>query len=187
MSTLSKRRKTFNEPNNAHELTFSCLHRKPFLTSTQAKVWLANALLLHSKRFDMALWAYVYMPEHVHLLVNPRNERYDITLFRAAVKGAVTKCAVSHLRKNNPRGLEKLVVPNSKRLTYRFWQDGPGYDRNIVSGAAVWSAIDYIHGNPVRRGLCDEVEGYVWSSARQYYGLEPGPLAVEICPLHRER
>jgi hypothetical protein len=30
--------------------------------------------------------------------------------------------------------------------------------------------IDYIHPNPVRRGLCERPEDWSWSSARSYSG-----------------
>ena len=39
-------------------------------------------------------------------------------------------------------------------VRYRFWQRGGGYDRNIYSDAEVWEKIDYIHANPIARGLC---------------------------------
>jgi hypothetical protein len=38
--------------------------------------------------------------------------------------------------------------------------------------------IRYIHHNPVRRGLVDEQEEWVYSSAANYAGL-PGLLEVE--------
>ena len=57
------------------------------------------------------------------------------------------------------------------KTTFRFWQEGPGFDRNLYSTKAIRAAIDYIHMNPVNRGLCDEAVDYKWSSAR-YYLLE---------------
>ena len=38
--------------------------------------------------------------------------------------------------------------------------------------------IDYIHGNPVRRGLVQRPEDWDWSSARRYAGL--GPALIEM-------
>ncbi|TWT44667.1 hypothetical protein RAS1_10820 [Phycisphaerae bacterium RAS1] len=51
---------------------------------------------------------------------------------------------------------------------FRFWQEGPGYDRNIYSWQAVQATIDYIHLNPCRRGLCERPEEWRWSSFREY-------------------
>ena len=51
---------------------------------------------------------------------------------------------------------------------FRFWQEGGGYDRNLRSEVAILAAIDYIHENPVRRGLCKPSADWRWSSARHY-------------------
>ncbi|MCH8274710.1 MAG: hypothetical protein IH851_07965, partial [Armatimonadetes bacterium] len=67
----------------------------------------------------------------------------------------------------------------------RFWQDGPGFDRNLFSPKAIRQAIEYLHANPVRRGLAEAAIEYEWSSARQYAGLSPGPLRVDVCPVVR--
>jgi hypothetical protein len=49
---------------------------------------------------------------------------------------------------------------------YRFWQRGAGYDRCLYEPKAIWNAIEYIHQNPVRAGLCRRAEEWEWSSAR---------------------
>lgn len=37
-------------------------------------------------------------------------------------------------------------------MSFRYWQEGPGYDRNLSSEQIVMAAIDSIHENPARRG-----------------------------------
>ena len=64
-------------------------------------------------------------------------------------------------------------------IHYRLWQRGGGYDRNVVEPATVYHQIDYIHNNPVRRGLCENSEDWPWSSAAQYAGLRSGPLTLD--------
>jgi len=56
--------------------------------------------------------------------------------------------------------------------TFRFWQEGPGYDRNLTEPKTVLHAIDYVHDNPVRRGLVRRAVDWKWSSAR-YHLLDP--------------
>jgi putative transposase len=54
------------------------------------------------------------------------------------------------------------------KRVFRFWQEGPGYDRNLSSQKTVLSAIKYIHLNPVRRGLVARAADWKWLSARLY-------------------
>ncbi|HUU46006.1 MAG TPA: transposase [Acidobacteriota bacterium] len=65
------KRRFFNEPARAHFLTFSCFHRRQFLTNEFARMCLRDSLEFARERHGFALWAYVFMPEHVHLLLYP--------------------------------------------------------------------------------------------------------------------
>jgi putative transposase len=116
------------------------------------------------------------MPEHVHLLIRPLQPLYDVTRIRAAIKRSVTKAAVSHLKVAHPR---RLAAMEAAPGVYRFWQDGPGYDRNLRTPTAIRSSIEYLHANPVRRRLCETILDYEWSSARAYHGW-PSQLDVDI-------
>jgi putative transposase len=58
------------------------------------------------------------------------------------------------------------------KTCFRFWQEGPGYDRNLKRAATIQAAIDYIHLNPVRRGLATRAIDWKWSSA-SWYLLDP--------------
>jgi putative transposase len=45
-SNHRKKVKSYNEPGHAHELTFSCFQRQPFLTKERSCRWFIDALLL---------------------------------------------------------------------------------------------------------------------------------------------
>jgi putative transposase len=50
---------------------------------------------------------------------------------------------------------------------FRFWQPGGGYDRNITDKDTLVRMIDYIHENPVRKGLVTDPLDWKWSSLSQ--------------------
>jgi REP-associated tyrosine transposase len=80
-STQSVRRRCrrLNLPGHAHELTFSCYKKQPFLLDDQVPTFFAEALKQARTKQSFDLWAYVLMPEHVHLLVKPQLETYSIS------------------------------------------------------------------------------------------------------------
>jgi putative transposase len=43
--------------------------------------------------------------------------------------------------------------------------------------------IQYLHGNPVRRGLVAKAEDWEWSSARWYAGLRQVPIEMDAMVL----
>lgn len=76
------------------------------------------------------------------------------------------------------------VQPNGQRQI-RFWQRGGGFDRNVWSERIVVQEIDYIHANPVRRGLCTRPEEWRWSSAAEYLGIRRGEVRLNLESLPR--
>ena len=173
-----RRVKHFNEPFHAHELTFSCYHRRPYLSKDRACRYFVEAVTRARAKLPFHLWAYVVMPEHVHLLVWPCVEDLQIETLLMAVKQSVARRAISYLRRENPVGLELLSTGNPK-TPYAFWQDGPGYDRNVYSTGSLRRVVDYIHNNPVRRGLVELADDWPWSSAADWSGRSPGILPLD--------
>jgi putative transposase len=170
----------YNDPGDAHTLTFSCFQQRPFLSSERTCMWLIDALDSARRRHGFELWAYVIMPDHVHLLIWPRGDNYSISRILAAIKLPVTRRALAYVRKHQPESLHSMrdAQPNGM-VAHRFWQRGGGYDRNIVKPAVLHSTIEYIHANPVRRGLVTSPDEWPWSSASFYAGGTLSPLTPD--------
>ena len=61
---------------------------------------------------------------------------------------------------------------NDKKIKeYRFWQEGY-YEEEVFSAEFMRQKIDYIHQNPVRQGSVACGGDYLFSSARNYAGLD---------------
>jgi putative transposase len=69
-----KRFRHYHDPGHVHELTFSCFHRWPLLTNDVWREMLAESINRATERHRYRLTAFVFMPEHVHLLVYPLDE-----------------------------------------------------------------------------------------------------------------
>ncbi len=159
----------FHEPGDFHELTFSCYRRLPLLTNDEWRHLLAEGLDRAVCGQSCRLIAYVFMPEHVHILVQPTTDDVRIDLLLKAIKRPFSSRIKRLLEQSDSPLLARLTVRERPGVQgFRFWQEGGGYDRNLRSVKAVESAIEYIHQNPVRRGLCDRPTDWRWSSASHY-------------------
>jgi putative transposase len=180
MAVIRKTRRSYNISGHARELIFSCYQRMPLLAADRTRQWLMEALGAARTRQGFELWAYVFMPEHAHILLLPLSEAAQIAPILRGIKQPVARRATNYLRANKPEWLERLAVRRtSGRVEHRFWQQGGGYDRNITTPKAARAAIDYIHNNPVRRGLVDFATDWRWSSARWYAGLDNAMLEID--------
>lgn len=187
--------KHYHEPGDFHELTFSCFKRMQLLTNDRWRIHLARSVDDAIVAEEFRLVAFVFMPEHVHLLVFPTRSDTTadrISSFLIAAKVPCSQRVKQDLEASRSRLLDKLSVQHNGRHVFHFWQGGPGYDRNLQTPEAVLAAIDYLHMNPVRRGLCETSVQWRWSSARWYasdgrnadpvlpkiHGLPPGFLSL---------
>jgi putative transposase len=80
-SYVAKRRRRYDEPAQARELTFSCYRGYPFLSRDRTRGWFQESLKVARAKFGFHLWAYVIMPEHIHLLVYPGTRALSVSDF----------------------------------------------------------------------------------------------------------
>jgi putative transposase len=162
----------FNIPGHAHELSFSCYQRRPLLNCDYAKSLLVDAVNFAAVKHHFDIWAYVIMPEHIHIMLFPYAESYSISNILKGIKQPLSQSYIYWCQSNHPEYLESMRTGLDKPF-YRFWQKGGGYDRNYWNEKEICDQIDYEHMNPVKRGLVEKPEDWEWSSAGFWmYGNE---------------
>ena len=162
----------FHESGDFHELTFSCYQRWQLIMNDEWRLLLSKCIDDAIVEAQFELVSFVYMPEHLHLLVYPTGKDVDIGKFLARVKQPFSKQIKDILIATRSTLLSRLTIRERPgKDCFRFWQEGAGYDRNVRSPEALEASINYIHNNPVRRGLCARATDWPWSSARYYLQL----------------
>ncbi len=148
----------FQDTGEFHFVTFSCVRRAPLLRTPESRDEVLHILETVRKKWEWRIFAYVVMPEHVHLLVD-EPERYDLANCLQVFKQMTSR---------------RLKAPEAKH----FWLTRY-HDRNVANRKKRIDVINYIHSNPVKRGLVDRPENWKWSSYRAYMLGEVGIVKVE--------
>ncbi len=145
----------YQQTGQLHFITFSCYHRLAFLADAAHRDLFESALERMRNRYEWAVLGYVVMPEHVHLLVNePECGQLD-------------------------RAIQALKLSVSVRQRQRpFWQ-ARYYDFNVWTAEKETEKLEYMHRNPVARGLVERPEDWPWSSFRHYATGCEGTVEVE--------
>ncbi len=99
----------YHEPGHLHELTFSCYQRRPLLNAERLPL-LARSIDSACAELSLDLVAFVFMPEHVHLLVSLRNPALSIGLFLARIKQPFSKQVHQALKIEDETLLKTLYV-----------------------------------------------------------------------------
>src|SRR5690349_14499318 len=123
MATHRKLVKHFHEPGDLHEFTFSCFHRRPLLTNDRWRRYLADNIDIANEEFHFQLIAFVFMPEHVHLLVLSMNDYPALDRYLAAIKRPTSAAIKQDLVAAASPLLDSLTIQERPGKTvFRFWQ-----------------------------------------------------------------
>ncbi|HTX16149.1 MAG TPA: transposase [Candidatus Baltobacteraceae bacterium] len=144
-----------------HFITFSCYRRWPLLGSARARTIFVKVLSEVRDRFAFGLIGYVVMPEHVHLLIS------EPKIGKPSTAMQMLKQRVSRLL-NKGAGNER---------SHAFWETR-FYDFNVRTKKKKVEKLVYMHLNPVKRGLVDQPEDWIWSSYSFYQ--EKGEILIAI-------
>jgi putative transposase len=120
-------------------------NQKFFLNKDRAEIVIDYIYRAKEKMIDFLL-AFVVMPEHFHLLIVPES-KYSISQVMLFVKKGSSR--VIHNKENT----------NGHLWAKRF------FDRGIRSEQELFKTIEYIHNNPIKRGLAVDIGDYPFSSA----------------------
>jgi putative transposase len=142
----------------------------PLITNDVWRKLLCESIDKAIQNWNYRQVAFVLMPEHLHLLVLPTTNVVKIDKLLSAIKQPYSVRIKRILVENKSPLLQRLtVLERPEKTVFRYWQEGPGYDRNLSTEKAVMASIDYIHENPVRRGLVRSAADWKWSSTRWYF------------------
>ena len=169
----------FEHEHQARFLTFSCYKRFRLFVDDDLCRLFVKTLEMTRERREFELYAFVIMPDHVHLLLKPTTID-TISKILVSLKKSFSHKALQTIYHENPELHCRLKVIKSGREIRRFWQAGGGYDRNLHREETLRRAMDYIHLNPVRKGLVLNPQGWKWSSARFWIENLNDPMRMDI-------
>jgi len=120
-----------------------------------------DLLAEHARAANVEVWAWVLMPNHVHLVLGPQDE------------DGLRRCLSSVHRRYAGHIHARL------KRTGHFWQGRFGCV--AMDEAHLGAAVRYLALNPVRARLVDRAEVWPWSSVHVHLGhmLEDGITAPE--------
>jgi putative transposase len=159
-----------------HFVTFSCFERRPLLGTARARNLFVKVMGELRERYGFKLIGYVLMPEHVHLLVSEPKKGTPSKVVQV-LKQRVSRAMRGKRRRSSPAQLS-LKFPNELGALRRFWQKR-FYDFNVWSGKKLQEKLEYMHANPVIRGLVKHPKDWAWSSWGFYKNGESGLVKID--------
>lgn len=164
--TENMTRKWSNEnlPGALHFVTGNVLDRKKIFLKESACIAFMTALQELRSARKCKLAAFVLMPDHFHLTLNPEDG--DIRRTCGELKSRTASALIDLFPENYFRiGEARNQVWQQSFKALPLWSD-----------YMIKQKVDYIHANPVKAGLVTSTLDYRWSSFHARYHQCPDPL-----------
>jgi REP element-mobilizing transposase RayT len=171
MSTAYK----ISDQGAAYFLTFQIVGWVDIFTRQIYRDIATESLSYCQKNKGLLLYAYVIMSNHIHLLA--QSETNNLGGFIRDFKNFTGKKILDEIENGTESRKDwlKIVFEYHGKLkskqTNQVWTH-EYHAEEIYSPTFILQKINYIHENPVRAGIVENAEDYLYSSARNYAGLQ---------------
>ena len=168
--------KNYYTDNAVHHITGTVHQWQPVLLFTSIIDIVMDELFKKAKRWNANIWGYVIMPEHFHLMI--RSEKADNIMRFLHGFRRYTSSRIKDIIEINDLEFEGFCKINSIEISFyyentagkssfRFWKTKPRVFP-ITKVDEISRKLDYIHNNPVRRGLVDSPNEWKYSSFKNH-------------------
>jgi putative transposase len=172
-----------------HYITCSCYRRLPLLGSKRARNLFVKILGEVRDAYGFALVGFVVMPEHIHLLIGePRKETPGTperrtqagvpVLLEAGVGAACVAGDEDQGQREKSKTPPASTADGAPLALPQFWQRR-FCDFNVWSHKKKMEKLEYMHRNPVKRGLIAASRDWVWSSCAGCEGCDDGLVRID--------
>jgi putative transposase len=173
--------------NHLHYLTKSTYRRARLYDSERFRnQWVATLGELRQE-LGFKVVGYVLMPEHFHALFWPTPDA-NLPQIIQKLEDRRALFVLKNLREDPGfpwcrKMLARVTLPATvhHHAHFRVWQR-KGYDMNIWTVKKLQEKLNYMHNNPVKRGLVRERGDWPWSSWRFYFLRDASLLAMDRLP-----
>ena len=138
---------------------------KPVLTQNNVADIIIKELNNIQSLYKLSVISYVIMPSHIHLLLG----------FQDVIN--LSKC-IQGFKSVTSRQVKQLTLSELSRNDYKLWK--ARFDDLIIqSKQQLKVKMEYIHSNPVKAGLVESAEDWLYSSAVDWLTTETGLVKID--------
>ncbi|UJH89888.1 transposase [Antarcticibacterium sp. 1MA-6-2] len=173
-------------PDVAYFITMTTVDWIDIFTRPEQKEVIIKSLRYCQQHKGLEIFAYCLMSNHLHMICKA-DEGILSDILRDFKK--FTSKEIIKTIKESPESRRKWMLTLFERACehlkrdqqYKVWQNGY-HAESLTSGKFLNQKLNYIHHNPVKDRIVENPEDYLFSSARNYAGME-GELEVNLLEL----
>jgi REP element-mobilizing transposase RayT len=164
-----------------HFITSSTVWWTPIFISKGTCDVLIESFAYCRREKGLQVFAYVIMPTHFHAIVGTRESVALTHVMRDLKRHTARKldAVLEDLSWELPlRVFRKAASLEERGNQYKVWQD-EFHPIALETEEVFLQKLEYLHANPVRKGLVKKPEDWWYSSCRTWLDGTPGPLELD--------
>ncbi len=169
------RKYKFQNPTAAYFVSFATVYWLDVFVRQEYLHILATGVDYCRREKGMELYAYCFMPSHIHFIFRDTNEN-QVALLRDFKKYTAKKI-ISAIGENPQESRKEWLLWMFERAgkkkgnisKYQFWQHH-NKPIELWSTSIIKQKLDYVHNNPVESGFVTEPTEWKYRSARNFAG-----------------
>ncbi len=163
--------------NGLYFVTITTVEWVDIFTRLNHKTSIIDSLNYCKNEKGLQVHAYVLMHSHLHMICSAKDGFKLADIIRD-FKKHTSKRIVQNIKKEPESRREwllelflKACEDLSNKQQYKVWQDGY-HAEEILTKEFLDQKLNYIHQNPVNEQIVLKAEDYLFSSARNYTGMD---------------
>jgi REP element-mobilizing transposase RayT len=170
-----------------HFVTFAVVEWVDVFTRKEYRDIIVDSLKYCQRDKGLKLYGWCLMSNHIHLVIAAEQQNTSDLLrdFKKYTSKQIIKAILENPKESRKEWMlaifKQAGESNSLNKNYQFWRQD-NQPKELFTKHFSKQKMDYIHNNPVEAGIVNSAEEYLYSSARNYCGME-GLIEVNLLEL----
>jgi REP-associated tyrosine transposase len=168
-----------NSEECAHFITATIVEWLPVFTTATCCDILVHSLEYCREQKGLRIYAWVILDNHFHAIVSgPALARTVADLKKFTAREILSQLKVEG-REWLLNQLAYFRAAHKRESSHQIWQDGV-HPQAIPSDEIMLQKLEYLHNNPVKRGLVASPEHWLYSSAHEWLPGAAPAMRVDL-------
>ncbi|HET6528385.1 MAG TPA: transposase [Balneolaceae bacterium] len=180
---MSRKYKIYDQ-NRPYFITSTIVNWIDLFTRNEYRNVLIESLNYCRQNKGLLLYAYCIMTNHVHLIVGRKEKKLESIIrdFKSFTSRELRKTIEKNAQESRKEWILEMMykagLSKGSNKDFQLWQHHY-HPIELSSEYLFEQKLDYIHLNPVKAGFVNKAEDYLYSSAKNYAGLQ-GIIELDV-------
>ena len=178
------RKYKFYDKNDLYFITYTCVHWIDLFTRDIYRKVLLDSWNYCIKNKGLRIFAWCIMTNHVHMIISSNKDELSSIIrdMKSFTSTTLRKTISENPQESRKKWMLQLMknsgIKNKNNNDFQLWQQH-NHPILLDSNYLMEQKLNYIHNNPVKAGIVENPEDYLYSSAKDYAGMK-GLVEIEI-------